>query len=101
MAKRRKKRKRSIRLFPLALLVLLAYGSFFLFKSYRIKEAKKAQVEDNKKTIEALEEDIKSLEEEIDKSDSIEYAEEVARDDLGMVKPKEVVFIDKNKKAKE
>lgn len=48
--------------------------------------------------IDELENDIDELNEEIQSSDTLQFVEKVARDDLGMVKPREIIYIDKNKK---
>lgn len=48
--------------------------------------------------IDELEKDIDELNEEIQSSDTLQFVEKVARDDLGMVKPREIIYIDKNKK---
>jgi cell division protein FtsB len=58
-------------------------------------EAKK---EYNLEEIQALEKEIGNLNEEIENSDTLQFVEKVARDDLGMVKPREIIYIDKNKK---
>lgn len=50
-----------------------------------------------KEDIEKLENDNKELEKEIANSNSVEFIEKAARDELGMVKPREVIYIDKNK----
>lgn len=47
--------------------------------------------------IEALEEEIGELENDLENSDSLEFVEKVARDELGMVKPREIIYIDKEK----
>lgn len=40
---------------------------------------------------------ISDLEEEIASSDSLSFVEKIARDEYKMVKPKEIIFIDKDK----
>lgn len=47
--------------------------------------------------IHLLEEDIENLESNIANSNSVEFIEKTARDELGMVKPREIIYIDKNK----
>ncbi|NMA49960.1 MAG: hypothetical protein GX947_09410, partial [Tissierellia bacterium] len=42
--------------------------------------------------------DIDGLSKEIGKSGTLEFVEKVAREDLGMVKPREIIYIDKSKK---
>ncbi len=44
-----------------------------------------------------LEREIDDLNKEIEKSGTLEFIEKVARDELGMVKPREIVYVDKNK----
>ncbi len=41
--------------------------------------------------------EIKKLEDEIEDSESLKFIERIARDEYGMVKPKEVIFKDKDK----
>ncbi len=48
--------------------------------------------------VQSLEKEIKNLNKEIENSDSLQFVEKVAREDLGMVKPREIIYIDKNKK---
>lgn len=47
--------------------------------------------------LEILNAKIFSLEKEINESDSLQFVEKIAREEYGMVKPKEVIFIDKDK----
>lgn len=49
------------------------------------------------KEIEIMELKIKNLEAEIESSGTLKFIEYIARDEYGMVKPKEVIFIDKDK----
>lgn len=58
-------------------------------------EAKQSEVQ---KQVQTLEKEIDVLNKEIEDSDSLQFVEKVARDDLGMVKPREIIYIDKNKK---
>lgn len=51
----------------------------------------------NMAEVQALEKEIESLNREIESSDTLQFVEKVARDDLGMVKPREIIYIDKNK----
>lgn len=56
--------------------------------------AKKAGLQSE---VEVLEEEVKYLKKEIEISNTIEFTEKVAREELGMVKPREVIYIDKNR----
>ncbi len=57
--------------------------------------AKKTNIETE---ITDLSKDIDILSKEIEKSGTLEFVEKVAREDLGMVKPREIIYIDKSKK---
>lgn len=84
----------------LVLQIILAI--LILFSVYKIgslkyeEKMKLAELRNNKETINMLQEDIHDLKHEIKSSDTMEYVEKVARQDLGMVKPREIIFIDKN-----
>ena len=47
-----------------------------------------------------LSREIKELNIQIENSDSLEFIEKIAREDLEMVKPREIIYIDKEKKDK-
>lgn len=47
--------------------------------------------------ISILEDEIEALNDEIENSDSLTFIEKVARDELGLVKPREIIVIDKSK----
>ena len=64
------------------------------YQSFDDLENKKHKTETE---IKELERDIRDLTIEIENSDSLKFVEKVARDDLGMVKPREIIYIDKNK----
>lgn len=93
----KKKKTGGIRLIHLVIIFLIFYVAIVfnhqrsLFKDL---DAKKAM---NLAEIDSLEADIKELNEEIETSGTLDFVEKVARDELGMVKPREIVYIDKNK----
>ena len=60
-------------------------------------EAKKDQ---KLNEIKSLEFEIEDLNLQIENGASLEFVERIARDDLGMVKPREIIYIDKNKAKK-
>ena len=66
----------------------------------QLRQEKARQHAQNTEKLEELDRQIQVLESEKKKSDDATYIEEVARRDLGMVKPREIVFIDKNKETK-
>lgn len=94
MKKRKKRRFRFRRLLIIGFLIYLS--AIFIHQSTLINnlEDKKLKAE---MEIKELETDIRSLTKEIENSDSLEFVEKIARDDLGMVKPREIIYIDQNK----
>lgn len=99
MKKKIKKRRKGFRIVHLLLLCLLVY-TLIVFSHQRtmMKElANKKEVIESQ--IQDLSRDIDVLNKEIEKSGTLEFIEKVAREDLGMVKPREIIYIDKSKKS--
>ncbi len=95
--KTKKKKKSNIRIHKVLFIALIVYLSWTYIEQHKLKkelEVKKAKQEEQ---IAELEEDIKILEKEISDSDSLQFIEKVAREEMGMVKPREIIVIDKNK----
>lgn len=93
----KKKKKRRFKLGRILLIGLVIYlSAIFIHQNTLINnlEDKKLKTESE---IKELERDINQLTKEIENSDSLEFVEKVARDELGMVKPREIIYIDKNK----
>lgn len=96
MQKRRKKKRfQLIHLMTLFIIIYLV-GTFWnqkkLMKGLQTKE------EDNILANDQLEREVKELEEQIKDSQTLQFVERVAREELGMVKPREIMVIDKDKK---
>lgn len=95
MAKQKKKMR--FRLIHLAIIIVFIYVAV-VFNKQRILmndlEEQRAKAEEE---ILHLEDEIETLKYEIENSESLEFVEKVARDELGMVKPREIIFIDENK----
>lgn len=93
---KRKKRKK-LGLFRIVFFAMLIYVMVILVNQNKMMkeiEAKKLTLETE---IGVLEEEIEELNIELESSDSLEFVEKVARDELGMVKPREIIVIDKDK----
>lgn len=100
MVEKKKRRRKTFRFRNLILLFIVFYIIAALFNQRKLMKdlkVKKNQLEDE---IVTLEKDVLGLKDEIDNSDSLEFIEKIARDELGMVKPREIIYIDK-KKAKD
>lgn len=92
------------RKFPIALaiiiLITVIYGAIVIGNQISIKNQKLEIISKNKETISNLKVDIDNLNEEIENSSSSDFVEKVAREELGMVKPREIVYIDKSMQSK-
>ena len=87
--------------FPVALALIIlfsvVYGSVKIGKSISIRNQKLEIISGNKKEISNLKLEIDNLNSELENSSSTDFVEKVAREDLGMVKSREVIYVDKNK----
>lgn len=99
-AKQRKRKKRRFGLFHLIIFLVLIYISVVFLKQEKLLNELQAKKQENLLEVEELEADIQNLEKEIQESDTLKFVEKVAREELGMVKPREIIYIDKNKKKK-
>lgn len=97
MAKERKIHNIPVKTARLVILAVAVLCVFISFRTWKETRQKEAFVRENRKKIEARTKEIKETGAAIRNSDSMEFAEKVAREDLGMVKPREVIFVDKEK----
>lgn len=96
----KRKKKKKFRLRHLLLLLVIFWISKTLISQrllMRDLTNKKLLEEQN---VAQLEKEVQELSEEIKERDSLKFVERVAREDLGMVKPREIIYIDKNKGRK-
>lgn len=94
---KRKKRKRGFRLRYFIILLIVFYLSKTLIsQSIYMKELKETKLKEEQEIVE-LEKEIEQLQEQIDKRGSLEFIEKVAREELNLVKPREMIYIDINK----
>lgn len=93
----RTRRKSFPLIYAIIILITLIYFAFSMSKSIGLRNQKLEILSENRREISSLNNDMKNLKREINNADTIEFVEKVARDDLGMVKPREIVYIDKSK----
>jgi len=93
----KKKKTGGIRLIHLVLIVLSIYVVIVFNHQRTLMKDLDNKKSINKAEIETLESEINKLNKEIETSGTLEFVEKVARDELGMVKPREIIYIDKNK----
>lgn len=84
-------------LLMLILVLVILYGTYSVSNSLITMNRIKQQMSENDKKIKTLKDDISKIKEEIENSDSLEFIEKVAREEYGMVKPREVIYVDKEK----
>lgn len=95
MEKRKtRKRFKASHLIVLALAIYL--GIVFISQQREIKELEKEKLQ-KQQEIESLNSEIVDIEEKLKYTDSLEYIEKMAREELKMVKPDEIIIIDTNK----
>jgi len=91
------KKQKKIRVRHIITLVIALYiGSTFI-KQQKIINKLNSEKEQKQQEITSLKNDIKSLEGKIQYTDSLEYIEKIAREELKMIKPDEIIYIDKDK----
>ena len=95
MAKQKKKMR--FRLIHLTLIVVLVYVAVVSNNQRMLMNELKEERAETEAEILRAESEIETLKFEMEDSDSLEFVERVARDDLGMVRPKEIIYIDINK----
>lgn len=94
MKKRRKKGFRLIHF--IVLLIVFWLSKTLISQSVMMKNLTKEKAKQEQEVTQ-LEQEIKDLEEEIENKDSLTFVEKIAREELKLVKPREIIYIDKNK----
>lgn len=101
MSDKKTRKRKGIRIIHVLLILLVFYVGFVMNHQRKLMsnlQERRASVESE---ITSLEREINILNDEIGKSGTLEFIEKVARDDLGMVKPREIIYIDKSNKQNE
>lgn len=98
MGKRKKKKK--LKMIHIILLFLIIYISVAMLNQRKLMKELQTKRSEIKGEIHTIQKDINSLNKEIENSNSLEFIEKTAREELGMVKPREIIYIDKEKKDK-
>ncbi|TJX15577.1 septum formation initiator family protein [Tissierella creatinini] len=93
----RKKKSRGFRLIHLVLIFLGLYLIVVLNNQRGLMKDLEAKKKMNQEQINGLKKEIKELNKEIEASGTLEFVEKVAREELGMVKPREIIYVDRNK----
>lgn len=83
-------------IFPLMILCL-CFISFKIYSQNKEIAQLKEKISLKNQVYNEIFQSISDLEEEINSSDTLSFVEKIARDEYKMVKPKEIIFIDKDK----
>lgn len=97
MAKGKVKNKGRIRFGHVLIFIFVIYIVSTLISQRSMMKELEAERAKNQKEIEVLQTEIKELDSKIKNSDSLEFVEKVAREELRMVKPREIIYVDKDK----
>lgn len=92
--KRKKKRKR-LKLYHLIILFFLVYISMVGINQYKLKKELLSKQNEIESEISVLQSDIEDLNIQIENKGTLEFLEDVAREELGMMKDNEIIYIDK------
>lgn len=90
-------KKSGIKIILLLMALVLGYLIFTIVNQRITISQLEAKRSEQDAEVELMKSKIKSLEEEIASGGTLKFIERIARDEYGMVKPKEVIFIDKDK----
>lgn len=91
-------RRKKFGLAHLLIVFLLIYVTLTHWNQKKLMANLETKKHEKATEIMNIQNEIEKLENEIEISDSLKFIEKVARDDLGMIKPREIIYIDKNKK---
>lgn len=94
----KKKRKKKLKLIHVFLSFLVIYVATVLYNQSKMLDELEAKKQENISEINQLKVEIEDLTQQVETSDTLEFIERIAREDFGMVKPREIIYIDKNKK---
>ncbi len=95
-----KHKKKNVKKFRIRHLIILVFGIYICTtlisqkKMLKNLNAEKVEMENEVKTLNT---EINEINKEIKNSDSLEFVEKVAREELKMLKPREIIYIDKSK----
>ncbi len=94
-------RKRKFRIKPgrIILLLLILYVGITLFNQKKLANKLLSKKESIARENEEIQREIDQMTKEIEDSDSLQFIEKIARE-LGMVKPREIIYIDETKQKK-
>jgi cell division protein FtsB len=100
MSKNKRKKqikKRGFRIHHLFILIIAIYTTITFFNQKNLQKDLMAEKTKLEKEVSELNNEITDLDTQIKQSGTLSFVEKVARDEYGLVKPREIIYIDKNK----
>ena len=94
---RKRKKKKKLRLSHFIILFFIVYISMIVINQNKLKKDLGIKKKEIEQEIAVLQGDIEELNSQMEKSGTIEFLENVAREELGMVKPNEIIYIDRGR----
>lgn len=88
--------KKSSKMYILLMLLVLCFFSIAIFSQHRQKLILDKEIQQITKEIEKEKKTSEDLKKQINFHDSDDFIEKIAREQLGLVKPNEILFIDQN-----
>jgi cell division protein FtsL len=93
---KRKIQKKGLRISHVFVVLLVIYLVTVMNHQRQLMNSLEEKREVLESEIVQLEDKIEDLNDQIEKSGTLEFVERIARDELGMVKPREIIYIDKS-----
>lgn len=91
------KGRKGLKIRHVLVLIVFIYVGMTLFKQQKLIIALSNEKLVKQEEIEKLNNEINDIEEKLKYTDSLEYIEKMAREELKMIMPDEIIFIDKSK----
>lgn len=94
---RERKPRRRFRISHFFILAVVIYLGITFFKQQRLIKAFESEKIQKQEEVKKLNSEVADIEEKLKYTDSLEYIEKMAREELKMVMPDEIIYIDTNK----
>lgn len=92
-----KKRKKKFRVRHIVFLVFAIYICSTIYSQQNMMKELKIKKNNTEEEIKKLKSEINYINTEIQNKDSLEFVEKIAREEFRMLKPREIIYVDKNK----
>lgn len=92
-----KKGKKKFRIRHMVLLLFAIYICSTVYSQRNMMKELEIEKNNTEEEIEKLKSEINDINIEIQNKDSLEFVEKIAREEFRMLKPREIIYIDKNK----